>query len=399
MTRLTQPKRRPFVPENLPLPAIDWGTLVPLIGRANRTLAQYDGMLYGVPNPAVMLSPMTTQEAVLSSRIEGTQATLGEVLKFEAGEEVKEESKRQDILEIINYRKALKVAEERLQARPFSLNLLLELHSILLNSVRGRDKARGNFRTQQNWIGPEGCKIENAYFIPPEPMSVKACIDNWEKYYHHEEQDPLVQLAIIHAQFEIIHPFLDGNGRIGRILIPLFLYEKKLLSRPMFYLSTYLEAHRAEYVQRLRNLGNPGSWDEWIAFFLRALSEQAQANSGTVKSILELYGRLKGQIINLTHSQFAIPLLDALFDQPIFQSTYLHKREGMPSKPMIMQMLNALRRHGILKVVREGSGRRAQVLALAELVNLCEGRRVIDNARTGRGAAQRSRASTVISSE
>jgi len=376
MARLTQTKKSPFIPEKLPLSNINWEALVPLIGRANRTLAQYDGMLYGVPNPEVMLSPMTTQEAVLSSRIEGTQATLGEVLKFQAGEDVKQESKRQDILEIINYRSALQTAEKRLQTRPFNLNLLLELHSILLDSVRGRDKARGRFRTQQNWIGPDGCKIENAYFIPPVPMSVPAHLDNWEKYYHHDEQDPLVQLAIMHAQFEIIHPFLDGNGRIGRILIPVFLYEKKLLLRPMFYLSNYLEAHRDEYVKRLRNLGAPGSWDEWITFFLHAVSEQAQANSATVRSILELYEKLKVRIISLTHSQFAVPLLDLLFSQPIFQSTQLQV-DGMPSKPMLMQMLNALRKAKILKVVREGSGRRAQVLALAELVNLCEGRSVI----------------------
>jgi Fic family protein len=368
---------KPIVPQRLPLSEIDWAAHIGLVGQANRGLARYDGILYGLPNPEVLLSPLTTQEAVLSSRIEGTVATLGEVLKFQAGEEIAEESKRQDIQEIINYRQALRAVENGLKKQPFNLNLLLELHAILLNTVRGRDKDRGRFRRTQNWIGAAGAPIEKASFVPPDPMFLQEHLDNWEKYYHAEERDPLVQLAVVHAQFEIIHPFLDGNGRLGRILIPLFLYEKQLLSRPMFYLSNYLEAHRDEYLARFRELGQPGTWDRWIGFFLRALVEQAEANAKTARAIIELYERMKTQIIDLTHSQYAVPLLDRLFTQPIFQSTHLAEQKGMPSKPMVMQMLGRLRGAGILKVLREGSGRRAQVLALAELVNLCEGKKIV----------------------
>ena len=172
------------------------------------------------------------------------QATLNEVLKFEAGREVTEEPKRQDIQEIINYRKALQAAEHELRRRPFNLNLLLKLRSVLLDSVRGRDKGHGRFRTVQNYIGAPGASIEEAFYVPPEPRLVPEYMDNWEKYYHTEERDPLVQLALVHAQFGIIHPFLDGNGRLGRILTPLFLYEKQILSRPIFYLSAYLETQR-----------------------------------------------------------------------------------------------------------------------------------------------------------
>jgi cell filamentation protein, protein adenylyltransferase len=368
---------KPFVAERLPLTGIDWPSLVPLIGQANRALALYDGILYGVPNPEVLLSPLTTQEAVLSSRMEGTQATLGDVLKFEAGAEVAEESKRQDIQEIINYRRALQTAEEELKKRPFNLNLLLDLHSILLDSVRGRNKARGQFRTEQNWIGPPGSTIEEARFVPPAPLFLKNHLDNWEKYYHGEERDPLVQLAIVHAQFEIIHPFLDGNGRLGRILVPLFLHEKQLLSRPMFYISSYLEANRDEYVDRLRDLGRPKSWDRWIDFFLRAVTEQAKANAATARSIIELYERLKTKLIELTHSRYAVPLLDHLFDQPIFQSSQLTRHRQMPSLPTVMQMLRRLRKAGILKTVRKGRGRRAEIFAFVELLNLCEGKRVM----------------------
>jgi Fic family protein len=267
--------------------------LVPRLGRANRELALYAGTLYGVPNPDILLSPLTTQEAVLSSRIEGTQATLGEVLKFEAGQEMTDESKRQDIREIINYRRALWAAEKGIKERPFNLNLLLQLHDMLLESVRGRNKARGLFRTEQNWIGPPGSPIEKASFVPPAPLFLKDHLDNWEKYYHAEERDPLVQLAILHAQFEVIHPFLDGNGRLGRMLVPLFLYEKQLLSRPMFYLSSYLEAHRAEYVERLRELADPDSWNRWSDFLLRAIAQQATENATTARAIIALYERLK----------------------------------------------------------------------------------------------------------
>ena len=368
---------QPFVPESLPPKGIDWEALIPLIGRANRALATFDGILLGLPNPAMLLSPLSTQEAVLSSRIEGTQTNLEEVLRFEAGQEVQEESRRQDIQETINYRRALRRAEELLRDKPFCLNTLLELHRILLDSVRGSDRGKGKLRTVQNYIGRPGAPIEQAAFIPPEPMSLMEHLTNWERYYHKEEPDPVVQLAIVHAQFEIIHPFLDGNGRMGRILLPLFLYDKKLLQRPYFYLSAYLESHVDEYFLRLRALGQPGSWNRWIQFFLVAVSEQAAANSDVAKAIHRLYERLKKETIELTRSQYAVPMLDRIFERPIFRSTDLTDQEDMPSKQMVMSMLSKLREAGVLKVLRKGSGRRPQVLALAELINLCEGRQAI----------------------
>jgi len=367
---------KPFEPEGLPIGSLAWTELIPLIGRANRAIAGYEGVLYGVPNPNVLLSPLTTQEAVLSSRIEGTQAELEDVYKFEAGEEVPDRERRYDIQEIVNYRKALRRAEKLLKNKPLCLNTLLDLHSVLLGSVRGHNKARGRFRTVQNWIGPENTPIEQAQFVPPTPLRVMEHLTNWENYYHAEERDPLVQLAIVHAQFETIHPFIDGNGRIGRMLIPLFLYEKKLLSKPNFYLSAYLEAHRDEYVQRLRALGRPGSWTQWIVFFLTAIDTQARDNSAQAKAIQDLYERLKRQIIDLTRSQYAVPLLDRLFVSPVFRSSDLTTRKDMPSTPMVMSMLRNLKDAGVLKVVREGGGSRPQILAVPDLLNLCEGRKV-----------------------
>ena len=368
---------KPFAARPLPREGLDWRSLVPAIGQASRALARYDGILHGVPDPAVLLSPLTTQEAVLSSKIEGTQATLGEVFRFEAGDEVVESSRREDILEILNYRRALREADRALRKQPFNLPLLKRLHAVLLDSVRGRDKALGEFRRTQNRIGAPGTPMQAARFVPPAPGQVPALLANLEQYWRSEELDPLVQLALVHAQFEIAHPFRDGNGRIGRILVPLFLYEKGLLSRPMFYLSAYLDANRAEYIERLRALNGPRSWNDWVAFFLHAVTVQAEVNADKARAMLALYERLKARSIELTRSQYAVPLLDRLFAQPVFASNDLFRDPKMPSKPMVTQLLRTLREAGILKQLREASGRRPQVLALAELVNLCEGKRVV----------------------
>ncbi len=371
-------KGKPCIPAMLPISDVLWEPLIPYIAKSNRALAQYDGVLYGVPNAQVLLAPLTTQEAVLSSKIEGTQATLGDVLRFEAGVAPLHESTRQDIGEIINYRKALEHAKKELERRPFNLNLLLVLHDILLNSVRGQDKSRGHFRKHQNWIGAPNSEIEDAEFVPPDPLIVPALMDNWEKYYHADRPDALVQLAVAHAQFEIIHPFLDGNGRLGRILIPLFLYEKKILSQPMFYLSAYLDSHRDEYISSLRQIGDePESWNRWIMFFLTALSEQAIANTAKARAIMSLYDRLKRRVIEVTHSQYAVPLLDILFKQPIMRTTELRSMPNLPSNPMIMHLLSQLEEDGIISILQKGSGRRPGVFAFGELINLCEGKKVI----------------------
>jgi Fic family protein len=331
-----------------------------------------------VPNPEVLLSPLTTEEAVLSSRIEGTQATIGEVYRFEAGDAPEKESRRQDIGEILNYRQALHEAEKKLRTRPFNLNLLLRLHGILLDSVRGQNKARGSFRKDQNWIGTAGTPLEQAAFVPPRPESLPALLDNWEKYYHSDALDALVQLAVVHAQFEILHPFLDGNGRLGRILIPLFLHEKKILHRPMFYLSAWLEGRRDAYIDHLRPLGaKPGAWNQWIAFFLTGLEEQARINSDKARAILALYERLKTRVLSLTHSQYAVPLLDQMFKRPVFESSHLKFGLYPPTRAAIANLLRALREGKVVKVLHEGSGRRATIYAFADLINLCEGKQVV----------------------
>ena len=239
--------------DRFPPAQLDWQRLVSLIGSSNAVLARYDGLLAGIPNASVLLSPMTTQEAVLSSRIEGTQATMGEVLEYEAGgapEEI-DPARREDIEEVLNYRQAMRQATEEMQQLPLCMRLIKGIHETLLSGVRGHDKARGRFRTIQNYIGLPGRPIEEGAVRSRGPQRVGGCAWRREKYLHQPADDALVQLAIIHAEFESLHPFLDGNGRIGRILIPLFLYGRKLLHAPMFYLSEYLEANRQQYYDRL----------------------------------------------------------------------------------------------------------------------------------------------------
>jgi len=366
----------PFEPESLPPKDLDLLALMPAIGKANRAIATLEGLFYGIPNPNVLLSPITTQEAVLSSKIEGTQADLEDVLKFEAGEAASEPSRNEDIHEIMNYRKALRLSENLLKDRPFCLNTLLKLHDVLMDSVRGHNKARGRFRVIQNWIGKPGSPIEEAVFIPPSPLHLQDHLNRWEAYWHSDAPDTLIQLALIHGQFEILHPFLDGNGRLGRMIIPLFLFENKILSRPCFYLSAFFDARRDDYIARLRNLGQPGGWTRWCAFFLEGVAVQAEANTTKARAIQDLYERLKKQVIGLTHSQYSVPLLDFMFERPIFRGSDISKMQHMASAPMVGSLLRKLKDAGILHTVREGMGRRPQILVLAELFNLCEGKQV-----------------------
>ena len=221
---------------------LDWPRLLPLIGPANAAIARYDGVLDGVPNTGVLLSPLAAQEAVLSSRIEGTQATLGEVLEFEAQGELFDEStpKKADIREVLNYRAALQEAIRLLDTLPLSQRLIRETHKVLMQGVRGHGKAPGEYRRIANWIGPAGGTIETARYVPCSADKLLQAMGAWERYLHAETPDRLVQLAILHAEFEAVHPFLDGNGRLGRLLVPIFLYSQNLLSRPDFYLSAYL---------------------------------------------------------------------------------------------------------------------------------------------------------------
>jgi Fic family protein len=370
---------QPYVPDSLPLADLDYRMLLPLVGQANAALARYDGLLQGIPNPEVMLSPLTTQEAVLSSKIEGTQATVDEVLEQEAGL-IKEGEKYKDIQEISNYRQALFMARFYLEDQPIRLSFVLELHRILMNSVRGQNKTPGEFRLDQNWIGKHGCTMEKASFVPPNPLRLLDYLQAWETYLDGNDVDFLLQTALMHAQFELLHPFKDGNGRIGRILIPLFLYQKRALSQPMFYLSEYLENHREEYYQRLKAISGEGDWNGWIAFFLRAVIDQAGQNAKRVSEIRSLYDEMKIAIQEATRSQYTVHLLDAIFGKPVFKSSDLAQKlaaEFGIHEKTTPGLLRQMKQAGILRDLQAGSGRRSAILCFPRLINLAEGRAVL----------------------
>jgi Fic family protein len=365
----------PAIPHSLPVRDLDWQKLMPLISRANAALGRYDGLLRSLPNAAVLLSPISINEAVLSSRIEGTQATLEEVLQQDGGVEPAPE-RQADMEEVRNYRDALFAAEGALEHRPLSLSIIKEIHQKLMQGVRGQNKTPGQFRIEQNWIGRPGCTMEDARFVPPNPMVLIQALEAWEDYLSNDDDDPVLQIAVVHAQFEILHPFKDGNGRIGRMLIPLLLFQRGLLSRPMFYLSEYLESHREEYYDRLLQITEQGDWQGWIEFFTDGVISQADTNLDKAQKMLALYNKLKPQFIEATRSQFAVPALDAFFRKPIINSTDFAKRAGIANRVTSNAILKTLTDLGLIQVFRVGAGRSPHIYMISNLLNIAEGRDV-----------------------
>ena len=310
-----------FPPSN-----INYRELLPLIGPAHDALARYDGKLSTIPNSNILLTPLTTQEAVLSSRIEGTQATMGEVFEYEAEEEAEgiSEEKKGDINEVLNYRKAMWAAEQALKELPLCQRVVKQAHEILLDGVRGHGKAPGEYRKIPNWIGAPGC---------------------------------------------------DGNGRLGRMIVPLYLSEQKLIHRPLFYISAYFEANRDEYYSRLLSISKDNAWTQWCMFFLRAITEQAKENLKKTELILDLYEKKKNLIVELTHSQYGIHALDYIFSRPIFKATDFATCDTIPA-PTAKRIIRVLRDSGIIKTLRESSGRRSAIYIFPELLNIAEGRSV-----------------------
>lgn len=360
----------PHIPQKLPLDSLDWVRFIRLIGGATFELAQYAGTLRGMVNPELLLSPLTTHEAVMSSKIEGTQATLEDVLRYEASPE-KGGARNEDIREVINYRRALEYAVEYLKKRPTCLNLCREMHSILLDSVRGKDKGRGEFRKVQNWIGRPGSSIEKATYVPPPPDRLIEFLVNLEEYMHFEEKDRLVQLALIHAQFEIIHPFVDGNGRLGRILIPLFLIDKKMLDSPVFYVSEYLDDNRTTYYDHLNGITKNNDWESWVEFFLTTITEQSKTNTRKAMAILSLYEGMKEEIETVLHSQYSIRTLDAIFQNPIFNTTMFVRESGIP-RPSAARILAQLEKSKVITTVIKGSGHRSSLMVFRRVLDIAK---------------------------
>lgn len=263
-----------FVPHPLP-PKLEWdNTLVYTLSRADFLLGKLAREGSNLPNHHLLIRPFIIREAVLSSKIEGTQATLGEILAADSGAQVKQNA--DDLQEVQNYIKALDYGLARLKEIPLSLRLIKEIHAHLMQGVRGSHATPGEFRRSQNWIGPPGCTLNTAKFVPPPPEYLMDALSELEGFLHNRQLPPLIHIAMCHYQFETIHPFLDGNGRVGRLLIILLLVEHKMLPSPLLYLSAFFEATRNEYYKQLYNVSRNYSWHEWLIYFLSGVAVQSE---------------------------------------------------------------------------------------------------------------------------
>jgi Fic family protein len=305
-----------FVPNPLP-PAIDvtW-QLSRQLSEADRTLGTLVGLARLLPNPHLVTRPFMRREAVLSSRIEGTQASLSDLMFYEAiGEPM---SERSDVREVANYVSALEYGLERLHALPLSLRFIRELHHELMTGVRGGTRQPGEFRRVQNWIGPEGSTLAEATYVPPPVDEMLGALAALECYFHEEsELPPLVRTALIHYQFEAIHPFLDGNGRIGRLLVFFVLQLARVMDEPLLYLSGFFERHRDEYYRRLLAVSTDGAWHEWVDFFLRGVAEQASDAIIRTRALLRIIEIYRQMVRKARNSGTLMRIIDMLLQVPV----------------------------------------------------------------------------------
>jgi len=276
-----------------------------------------------LPNPHLLIRPFIKREAVLSSRIEGTQATLGELLANDAGAAV--DRSPDDLLEVGNYVTALDYGIKRLNSLPLSLRLVREVHKKLMGGVRGNHAAAGEFRKTQNWIGPAGCTLQNAVYVPPSPQVLMDCLGAWEQFLHVRTVPPLVQAGLLHYQFEAIHPFLDGNGRVGRLLIILFLIERKVLTVPLLYISAFFEATRSEYYSRLLDVSQESQWNLWLEYFLNGIarmSEDVLSRAEKINLLLQSWRKeIAGQ-----RPKVLLDAIELLAENPFWNTKKLSER-------------------------------------------------------------------------
>jgi len=355
-----------FVPAPLP-PAIRWTPrLIGALSDADRLIGKLAGEGARLPNPHLLMRPFVRREAVLSSRIEGTQATLGELLAAEAGAAV--ERSPEDLREVGNYVVALERGVELLKKLPLCVRLIRELHKRLLEGVRGGNAAPGRFRVTQNWIGKPGSTPATATFIPPPPGEIETCLAAWERFLHESDLPPLVTIALAHYQFEAIHPFLDGNGRVGRLLIALFLIERKILPGPLLYLSAFFEATRTEYYRSLQGVSERGGWKDWLEYFLLGIarmSEDALSRATRINALMtdwrgRMEGRPNGTPLRLLELVAVNPFLTITGAASQLNIAYTTAQRG----------IEALERERI--VSRESEARRDRVYCARELLEILE---------------------------
>ena len=358
---------RAFIPEPLPPdPPLRWDDdLVRLLSEADLALGRLDGLARSLPNPDLFIAMYVRREAVLSSQIEGTQSSLDDLLAFEI--DVPGMVQPVDVAETINYVKAMNKGLQLLPDLPLSGRLIRAIHEELLSGVRGQERHPGQLRTSQNWIGPAGCTIETATFVPPSPYDMTGAFGELESFLHDRTLPPLVHAGLSHAQFETIHPFLDGNGRVGRLLITLLLVERGVLARPLLYLSLFLKQNRGEYYDRLGEIRTKGDWEGWLRFFLTGVAVTANHAVKAAAAIADLREGHLRLAATESFGRYGVPLLDLLARQPLITATYAVGQLGA-SPTTIGGLLNKATELGI---VEEITGRkRGRVYRYSSLLDL-----------------------------
>lgn len=342
-----------YIPKPLPR-TLDLGPpIVRLLADAESALGRLAGASRLLPHPHLLARPYLRREAVSSARIEGTQASLVDVFEAEA----EERPFNADLEEVINYLRALNTGLERLETLPMSIRLVREMHAVVLDGVRGLDRQPGQLRTSQNWIGRPGASLEQAAFVPPPPEEMGALLDDWERFVHEgSDLPPLVEAALLHYQFETIHPFLDGNGRLGRLLIVFVLVLRQRLPYPLLYLSTYFEERRDEYYERLQAVRERGDVEGWLTFFLRGVEAQSFDALQRAERLTDLREQYRARVLEAYRSK-AVLLLELAFEQPILTTRIVERRLEV-SRPSSLRLLRQLADLDIL--VEAPVGRRGQ---------------------------------------
>ena len=355
-----------FVPKKLPPePAIIRDEVMDLLlSDADRKLGVLEGITQILPDPDLFVAMYVQKEAVLSSQIEGTQASLSDVLG--AGDK---KEKREDIVEIVNYVAALNYGLDRMKELPLSLRLIREIHKVLLRKGRGSNRNPGEFRTTQNWIGPQGCTLNTATYVPPAVPEMKTALSDLELFLHDEKSyiPPLIKIALIHSQFESIHPFIDGNGRMGRLLITFWLCQQKILSQPLLYLSYYFKLNRQEYYDRLMDVRTKGQWENWIKFFLKGISFISDESTQTAKDIISLKAACERALGEERTGNYA-KLLDFLFNHPIITKKEAEE-ELKVSYPTASRILDDFVRRGLL-AEKDPAQKRNKQFSFAKYITL-----------------------------
>ena len=346
MRTIREPAYWAYVPHPLPPKIeVDW-ELANLLSTAGTKLGELSGAGQLLPNPHLLIRPFIRREAVMSSRIENTQSGLDDLFLFEADEG--EPPSGSDVNEIINYVRAMEYGVKRLAKLPISSRLICEIHGILMDGVRGDSATPGEMRRSQNWIGSPGCTLMDAAYVPPPLPEMKECLSDLEKYINCDAREPaLIQCALVHYQFEAIHPFVDGNGRIGRLLITFMLLERKLLSQPLLYLSDFFEQHRDEYYRLLLTVSQKGDWKAWLTFFLNGVRQQSEDALATIQKLLDLQKQYREVATGQRVPKIVNRLIDHLFTGPIVSISQLSKTWKMPF-PTVKRGVDYLIEKGIL---------------------------------------------------